>query len=57
MTTATLTQPEKSSLPMAKPRILIIEDERGLTEVLTYVRQLRVTTETGRVVLAIEGGV
>ena len=22
--------------PMAKPRILIIEDERGLTEVLTY---------------------
>src|SRR4051794_22629258 len=36
MTTATLPQSEKSALPMAKPRILIIEDERGLTEVLQY---------------------
>jgi DNA-binding response OmpR family regulator len=27
---------EVSPMPMAKPRILIIEDERGLTDVLTY---------------------
>ena len=31
--------------------------QRGFSEVLAYVRQLRVTTEAGRVVLAVEGGV
>jgi two-component system, OmpR family, phosphate regulon response regulator PhoB len=36
MTVSTLPATELSSIPMAKPRILIIEDERGLTEVLTY---------------------
>src|SRR4051795_3522044 len=34
--TATLPAPRKVAAPMAKPRILIIEDERGLTDVLTY---------------------
>jgi two-component system phosphate regulon response regulator PhoB len=36
MTTSTLPATEKSPTHMARPRILIIEDERGLTEVLTY---------------------
>src|SRR5437763_966854 len=36
MSLSTLTATEASPLPMAKPRILIIEDERGLTEVLSY---------------------
>jgi two-component system phosphate regulon response regulator PhoB len=37
MTTATATQPAPARTPtMARPRILIIEDERGLTDVLTY---------------------
>jgi two-component system, OmpR family, phosphate regulon response regulator PhoB len=36
MTLSTLPAIERSPMPMAKPRILIIEDERGLTEVLTY---------------------
>jgi hypothetical protein len=31
--------------------------QRGLSEALAYVRQLRVTTEDGRVVIAVEGGV
>ena len=31
--------------------------QRGFGEALAYVRQLRVTTEAGRVVLAVEGGV
>jgi len=31
--------------------------QRGFGEAFGYVRQLRVTTETGRVVLAVEGGV
>ena len=33
---ATLTQPRRVPSPMAKTRILIIEDERGLTDVLVY---------------------
>ena len=33
---STRTATDGSPMPMAKPRILIIEDERGLTEVLTY---------------------
>jgi two-component system, OmpR family, phosphate regulon response regulator PhoB len=37
MTTAIATQPAPArSSTMARPRILIIEDERGLTDVLTY---------------------
>jgi two-component system phosphate regulon response regulator PhoB len=36
MSLSTLPATEASLLPMAKPRILIIEDERGLTEVLSY---------------------
>ena len=36
MSVSTLPATELSPMPMAKPRILIIEDERGLTEVLTY---------------------
>jgi two-component system phosphate regulon response regulator PhoB len=36
MTLTTLPATAPSPMPMAKPRILIIEDERGLTEVLTY---------------------
>ncbi len=36
MTVSTLPATEVSPIAMAKPRILIIEDERGLTEVLTY---------------------
>jgi two-component system phosphate regulon response regulator PhoB len=36
MPTSTLPAMEVSPMPMAKPRILIIEDERGLTDVLTY---------------------
>jgi two-component system phosphate regulon response regulator PhoB len=36
MTALTVPATELSAIPMAKPRILIIEDERGLTEVLTY---------------------
>ena len=36
MTVATLPQPRKVLTAMAKPRVLIIEDERGLTDVLTY---------------------
>jgi two-component system phosphate regulon response regulator PhoB len=36
MSQLTLPAAEVSLMPMAKPRILIIEDERGLTEVLTY---------------------
>lgn len=36
MSVATLPATEVSPIAMAKPRILIIEDERGLTEVLTY---------------------
>jgi two-component system phosphate regulon response regulator PhoB len=38
MTVSTLYATEVSPMPtpMAKPRILIVEDERGLTEVLTY---------------------
>src|ERR1700676_5537327 len=38
MAVSTLSATEVSPMPtpMAKPRILIIEDERGLTEVLTY---------------------
>jgi two-component system, OmpR family, phosphate regulon response regulator PhoB len=35
MTTATLPLPSRTAT-MARPRILIIEDERGLTDVLTY---------------------
>ena len=31
--------------------------QRGLSEALAHVRQLRVTTETGRVVVAVEGGI
>src|SRR4051812_40192932 len=34
--TATLPAPRKVAAPMAKPRVLLIEDERGLTDVLTY---------------------
>src|SRR5262245_39939210 len=34
--TATLSLPRKVSASMAKPRVLIIEDERGLTDVLPY---------------------
>ncbi len=33
---ATLTQPRRAPSPMAKTRVLVIEDERGLTDVLTY---------------------
>jgi two-component system phosphate regulon response regulator PhoB len=36
MSVSTLLATELSPMPMAKPRILIIEDERGLTDVLTY---------------------
>jgi two-component system, OmpR family, phosphate regulon response regulator PhoB len=36
MSVSTLPAMEVSPMPMAKPRILIIEDERGLTDVLTY---------------------
>jgi two-component system, OmpR family, phosphate regulon response regulator PhoB len=36
MSASTLSAMEVVPMPMAKPRILIIEDERGLTEVLTY---------------------
>jgi two-component system phosphate regulon response regulator PhoB len=36
MTLMTATMPEPSPIAMAKPRILIIEDERALTDVLTY---------------------
>src|ERR1700731_3422327 len=36
MSASTLSAMEVLPMPMAKPRILIIEDERGLTEVLTY---------------------
>src|SRR5947199_5190435 len=36
MTLLTASATESSPLPMAKPRILIIEDERGLTDVLAY---------------------
>src|SRR2546429_5789568 len=34
--TATLPLPRKVAAPMAKPRVLLIEDERGITDVLTY---------------------
>ncbi len=36
MSVSTMSAMEVLPMPMAKPRILIIEDERGLTEVLTY---------------------
>ena len=36
MSVSTMPAMEVSPMPMAKPRILIIEDERGLTDVLTY---------------------
>jgi two-component system phosphate regulon response regulator PhoB len=36
MSLLTLPATQLSPMPMAKPRILIIEDERGLTDVLTY---------------------
>jgi two-component system phosphate regulon response regulator PhoB len=36
MSLSTLPATDVSLMPMAKPRILIIEDERGLTEVLAY---------------------
>src|SRR5215470_13639924 len=36
MSVSTLPATELSPMPMAKPRILIIEDERGLTDVLSY---------------------
>src|SRR5215469_14910545 len=36
MAVSTLPATEVSPIAMAKPRILIIEDERPLTEVLTY---------------------
>ncbi len=36
MTLSTLPATETSPLTMAKPRILIIEDERGLSDVLSY---------------------
>src|SRR2546430_1097523 len=36
MSLTTMPTMDVSPMPMAKPRILIIEDERGLTEVLTY---------------------
>src|SRR6202166_708826 len=35
MSTATLPSPTRTAT-MARPRILVIEDERGLTDVLTY---------------------
>src|SRR5437660_7729426 len=34
--TSTLTQPARLTTAMARPRILIIEDERALTDVLAY---------------------
>src|SRR5205814_2671397 len=36
MSLSTLPAMETSPLTMARPRILIIEDERGLTDVLSY---------------------